>query len=285
MLIVIVIMTGISILSASISSVSLADVFGLVTNPMKSNLNELTAQEQLKYDGLSREELENYSNELLKENTALKEQLISYYDLQRQNELYKQALELKEDRVDFNIVPATVLAKDIVLNSVSIDVGSSNGIEVGDLAITQEGVFGIVSSVTTSSATVDSILSEKVSIGAISEELLESGVISSTPELSLSGLVRLEYLSKSTKIDEGTIISTSGASEVFPDKILIGEVLYLETDKETSQINAIVKPYADIEIVSELFIITDFEVGFEVTEKEDDTDEVSSQQETSQQDN
>lgn len=262
LIIIFFIISAISILSSRFGDYSMAALFGMVTNPMKETVLSLTDEDELFFSQMSREELEEYCATLQDENDELRSQLVSYYDLKLENELYESALEIIEQKPEYEIVPALVVSKNSsdVFGSFVINAGSSSGITVGDCVITSSGFVGVVSEVSSLSANVSTIFSEDVSIGATSKEYGENGVVTGNAEAAIDGYVLMEYLDKSTNLEEGTIISTSGVSEIYPEDIIIGSVVSVQSSTGDISKYAYIEPYVDILNVSQVFVVTNFTV-------------------------
>lgn len=275
LLMVIVITLSILTLSSTVGSASIASVFGLVTDPMTQVVSSLTEDELQKYSDMSFEELAIYVKELEEENAKLTEQLVEYYDLKVENQQYQIALSILDENSNLELLPSSVTAKDPSdpFGSFTIDVGSENGVSLNDPVITEQGLVGIVSEVHTYYAKVTTILSEDINIGASAKEYGESGVVMGNAETAINNLVKFNYLTVETQVEQGTLIVTSGASEIYPEDLVIGTVSYLGSNLEDVSMYAMVETAADIENVTTVFVITDFSVQLEMERDTESTGE------------
>ncbi len=266
LLMVVVITLSILTLSSTVGSASIASIFGLVADPMTQVVSGLTDDELQKYDSMSYEELTAYVKELEEENAKLTEQLVEYYDLKVENQQYQTALDILDKNPDLELLPSSVTAKapSDPFGSFTIDVGSDNGVSLNDPVITEQGLVGIVSEVHTYYAKVTTILSEDINIGASAKEYGESGVVMGDATGSVNSLVKFNYLTVDTNVQEGTLIVTSGASEIYPEDLVIGTVSYLGSNLEDVSMYAMVETAADIENVTTVFVITDFSVKIQM---------------------
>lgn len=257
-----VILAGILILSITTGNSAVSGFFQAIISPMQDAGTAVTDQvrNQLGLDDKSRDELEKLCEQLSQENTQLRNQLVDYYDIKQKNEQYAEALEIVKKSPDIKLVSSSVTSRDPVdsFYSFSIDAGSLDGVEVNDPVVTKDGVVGLVTEVYSSSSRVTTIFSEEIQLGATSEEFSENGVVSSDASLMAQGNVKMNYLSKSTKIVAGTVITTSGAGGVFPKGLVIGKVSYLSVSDKDVSVNAVITPTADIVNISDAFVITDF---------------------------
>lgn len=269
LLTVVLICAGVLILSGTVGGSSLASVFGMVTAPMQ----QAAAQGETKqYAEMSRKELEELCARLEGENGQLRQQLVDYYDVKQDIRQYQQALNIKEKNLDLELSPASVTGRDPsdLFCGFSIDLGSLDGIQKGDPVITEQGIVGLVTEVYALSAKVTTILSEDIQVGAIAAQLKESGVVSGDAEGATTGLVKLNYLTKESKVQPGTIITSSGAGGVFPKDLIIGKVSFLGSSQTDVSLFAMVEPYEDIRTVSDVFVITNFPGKGQQTALEED---------------
>jgi rod shape-determining protein MreC len=257
-----VILAAVLILSVTTGNTTVSGFFQAIISPMEDAGTELTAQvrENLGLDSMSRQELEALCAQLSDENNTLRDQLVDYYDLKQKNEQYAQALDIVQESPDIKLAAATVTTKDPsdVFFGFSIDVGSLDGIQVNDPVISSDGIVGVVTEVYSSSSRVTTIFSEDINVGATSEEFSENGVVTSDAASANSGIVNMTYLSKDTKITKDTIITTSGAGGIFPKGLIIGKVSYLSASDKDVSVSAVIVPSADIQDISEVFVVTDF---------------------------
>jgi len=262
MMMIVVTLAAIMILSITVGDTTVTGIFKGIIAPMESAGAELTAEKraELGFESMSRDDLEAYCADLLEENKQLQEDMVDYHTIKRQNEQYAKALEITQNSKDIQLTAASVTSRDPldIYYGFSIDVGSADGIEVGDPVITEDGIIGIIAEVYASSSRVDSILSENVQIGATSEEFSENGVVVCDMSGAGNGYVRMKYLTGDTKITDGTVITTSGTAGGFPEGLMIGEVIYLTSAEKDISREAVIKPTADVLGASDVFVVTDF---------------------------
>ena len=220
-----------------------------MTGAVSDFINAYTNGEQLA--------LENA--ELKSEAAELKKKLAEYEQAVEQNEFYKNYLEIKDDHKDFKFTPATLISRDREdpYKGFVINKGSVNGISAHDPVITEEGLVGYIGEVGLTSSKVVTILSAELTAGALDNRTNDSGVVSGTIELAKKGETKFFNLSRSCNIAVGDYAVTSGEG-VFPAGLLIGTIQSIVSDKYNTSIYADIKPFADIDNLKNVMVITEF---------------------------
>ena len=254
----VVVLLALTIFTAGAGGNSAGGALGFITAPLQSVSSSVM---RAIGDALG---VNDYSAEFLalqEENRQLRAQLVDYFEVKRQNEQYASILELKERNPDFRFVPAAVIGRDAndLYGGFTIDQGSLHDVSVNDPVITSDGVIGVVTEVYPTTSRVRSIHSPELAISAVSQEFRESGVTASDIYTTEMGLVRLEYLTRDTKLTTGTIITTSGLSGIFPRGLVLGYVTQVAASEYDASYYALVQPYADVRSVPDVFVITSFE--------------------------
>jgi len=197
-------------------------------------------------------ELENEINEL-------REKIADYEKITAENEFYKEYLDIKDAHPDFKFAAATLISRDKndPYGSFVINKGSADGIAQHDPVITDAGLVGYITDVGISTSKVATILSPDITLGAIDNRTNDSGVLSGTLEMAEKGQTRFYNLSRSCNIAIGDYVVTSGEG-IFPSGILIGTIQSIGSDEYNTSIYAAVKPFAEIEEIREVMVITEF---------------------------
>ena len=197
---------------------------------------------------------------LQEENAQLEDQLVAYEELQQENEQLKTQLGLEEEEPENELRSASVIGRDPndVFYGFSIDAGTLSGVSVGDPVITDQGLVGVVTQAYATSSKVTCLLSEDVHVAAWSPKRQESGVIESDVTSASTGVLRLNYLSGDTQIQEGDIIATSGEGGAFPQGLKIGTVARVEKSENDISRFAVIQPFEDLTKVQEVYVVVDF---------------------------
>ncbi len=218
----------------------------------------------------SSEELQKEISELQEENRRLNDLLVDYYDIKAENEELEKFYEIKAENKDFSVVTATVISRDPNENfyGFTLDKGSSDGIELNDPVMTENGLVGWVCEVSPKSCQVTTILSPDASIGAVDKRTSDTGILSGSPAISDEGLTRMINIPTKNKVEPEDIAVTSGYGGVFPKNIKIGKITERTFDDYTGQPVAIIEPFEDIKTVSSVAVVVNFSGKGEIEEAE-----------------
>ncbi len=262
LIIAVVVLLGLIIYTATAGGSFLANLLGFATSPMQSIATDVTGNvtEFLDLDGYTKDELKDLVGTLQEENAQLEDQLVGYEELQQENEQLKTQLGLEEEEPENELRAASVIGRDPndVFYGFSIDAGTLSGVSVGDPVITDQGLVGVVTQAYATSSKVTCLLSEDVHVAAWSPKRQESGVIESDVTSASTGVLRLNYLSGDTQIQEGDIIATSGEGGAFPQGLKIGTVARVEKSENDISRYAEIQPFEDLTKVQEVYVVVDF---------------------------
>lgn len=262
LIIAVVVLLGLIIYTATAGGSFLANLLGFATSPMQSIATDVTGNvtEFLDLDGYTKDELKDLVGALQEENAQLEDQLVGYEELQQENEQLKTQLGLEEEEPENELRAASVIGRDPndVFYGFSIDAGTLSGVSVGDPVITDQGLVGVVTQAYATSSKVTCLLSEDVHVAAWSPKRQESGVIESDVTSASTGVLRLNYLSGDTQIQEGDIIATSGEGGAFPQGLKIGTVARVEKSENDISRYAEIQPFQDLTKVQEVYVVVDF---------------------------
>ena len=262
LIIAVVVLLGLIIYTATAGGSFLANLLGFATSPMQSIATDVTGNvtEFLDLDGYTKDELKDLVGALQEENAQLEDQLVGYEELQQENEQLKTQLGLEEEEPENELRAASVIGRDPndVFYGFSIDAGTLSGVSMGDPVITDQGLVGVVTQAYATSSKVTCLLSEDVHVAAWSPKRQESGVIESDVTSASTGVLRLNYLSGDTQIQEGDIIATSGEGGAFPQGLKIGTVARVEKSENDISRYAEIQPFEDLTKVQEVYVVVDF---------------------------
>lgn len=197
--------------------------------------------------------------ELQKEIDKLREQLAEYDEALRENEFYKDYLEIKDLNKDFQLAPAQIIARDSddPFGSFVINKGSLNEVSQYDPIITDSGLVGYVSKVGLTTSKVTTILNPKLKVGALDNRTGDSGVITGDISLAKDSVCKMTHLVRNGSIAVGDHIVTSGEG-IFPAGLLVGEISTIGNDAYTNTLYATVSPFVEISSLNSVMIITYF---------------------------
>ena len=192
---------------------------------------------------------------------SLKNQLVDYENAKHKNEFYQEFLEIKEEHSDYIFAEAAVIGRDAAnhLGTFTLNKGSANGISVNDPVIYGKYLVGVVASVTPTRCTVNTILNPKVNVSAYEIRTRDLGFVTSTVALAQDGFCHMPGLSTSTAVTSGGIVCTSGVGGIYPRDLIIGTVVDIVDGSVDISASAVIKPGADFDSMTEVFIITEFD--------------------------
>ncbi len=238
-----------------------ANIFGTVTAPFRSLASKISGGISSFVEVYTEGEKLNIKNaELETEISELRKKLADYEQAVSENEFYKNYLDIKDANPSFKFVAATLISRDKEdpYKGFIINKGSVNRSSAYDPVITDEGLVGYIGEVGLTTSKVVTVLSAELTAGALDNRTSDSGVLSGSAELASEGLTKFYNLSRSCNIAVGDYVVTSGEG-IFPKGLLIGTVQTIGSDKYNTSIYANVKPFADIDGIRGVMVITEFE--------------------------
>lgn len=205
-------------------------------------------------------EYEKEINALEEENGDLKAKLADYEDMKKQNDMYKDILELKDENGKYKFVQASVIAKDgaDIYKSVTINKGSISGVKVGNAVVYRKILVGMIDKVYPDYSVVRTVLNPKFSVSAYEIISGEISYVTGNARLAREGKCKMANLSSTTQVAYGSIICSAGIGDKIPKGLVIGTVD--EVTLETTDISSYARivPEAEIDELTECFVITDF---------------------------
>ena len=142
---------------------------------------------------------------------------------------------------------------------VTIDVGSGDGVGVGDPVINGDGLVGHVSAVTGGSAQV-ALIADGPS--AVSAKVVPNGIQGLIrPEVGEPGVLILDFINSAKHVHKGQDVVTAGwrAQEIssgYPPNIPIGEVTKASILEQEAQQQVRVRPFADLSNIDIIQVLT-----------------------------
>lgn len=190
----------------------------------------------------------------------LQEQLADYNNLKAQNELYKEALELKEENSDFQFTEASVIGRDSAnpYCTFTISKGTASGVEDGDAVLYGKYLVGIIKKAYPTYSVVSSVLDPDFSVSAYDIGTNELSYVTGNAQLAQDGYCKFENLDAATKISYGSIIATAGVSSKMPKGIIIGTVKDISDETVNISTYACVEPGTDIKKLNNCLVLTDY---------------------------
>ena len=167
--------------------------------------------------------------------------------LEKEIQELKEALELNKTLTEYTPINATILSrnKSYWYNTITIDKGKKDGITEDMAVITSKGLIGKISSVSLTASEVKLITSDdinfKVSIAINTNDVDNFAILNGYD--SKTNLIKATGIDKTTNINIGDKVLTSGLGKKFPAGIYIGTVEKIESDKYNLSKTVHIKTY------------------------------------------
>ena len=248
---------------SSTSSI-LENIAGVLTSPFRAAataVSDWAADKRQYYEDVTALKEENAA--LRKENAALRAEQRAAQAANDENALFRELLNLKEKRSDFQFASAFVLSRSehSWTSSLTLSRGTDSDIAVGDCVVSAEGyLVGVISSVGLNWATVLTVVDTDIELGARVFRTGENAIAEGDFALMGEGKLKLSYLSGDSELLTGDQIVTSGLGGYYPSGLVIGAVESVQTDDDGLARYAVLAPLADLAALTEVFVITDYEI-------------------------
>jgi len=204
-------------------------------------------------------------NEDLKAEVAkLREEVTTLEGAEGDNEQFRKLLGLADDNPglgEYELVTARVIERSptVWFSDVTIDKGSSAGIERNDTVVNGDGLVGRITDVTSGTAQVQLITDHD---NAVSAQVLPSGPTGIVePEVGDPEDLLLDFIDNQETIQENQTLATAGwsngtISSAYPPGIPIGRVSEAEAPAQQRFQRIHVTPFADLRQLEWVQVLT-----------------------------
>jgi rod shape-determining protein MreC len=197
----------------------------------------------------SRHQTEN--DRLTLENVRLREQAI----VGRQAE----SLLSLQRTVPFESVPAPVIARDPtgVLHFIVLGIGSDDGIKVGHIVLSDQGLVGRVSEVGTNYSKVLLVTDSSSVVSALVQGSRATGIVRGQFGDSLI----MDWLLQTEPVKDGDVVITAGLGignelrSLYPKGLVIGKIAQVQTAEAAAYNRAIVTPAVDLRRLEHVLVV------------------------------
>lgn len=235
---------------------------GRILNPIRSVSNQISEHVEDTLHVFTRSKEYQTENEELRQRVAeLEKQVVDYNKMEQQLTDLQGFMGVKEAHEDNHLSdPCTIIGyvENDPFHGFYIDKGSKDGISVYDPVVTSEGLVGIISEISETYATVETLCSPNLSVSAEVTTKKESGIVEGDITLAPDYQCRMIYLDKDTKLEKGDLLTTSNSVGIFPQGYLIGSVVSVQPMDSGLSYCAVIRPSVDYENLSEVIVVTDF---------------------------
>lgn len=191
---------------------------------------------------------------LQRQNVLLQDELSRVRSIEEQNKVLRNLLSLR-DTSSHDLVSVKIVAKELtgLNNSLTINAGSNDGVEVGMPVINSDGLIG---QIILTNNNFSQVIPYSNSLFRVSSRVQDSrayGIVSwqSTGSRELV----LNHVPQTIPVEVGQLVETSGFSNQYPQGIPIGEVIRVEPGDGVETQVIYLNAFADLFTLSEAFVV------------------------------
>jgi rod shape-determining protein MreC len=206
------------------------------------------------------------NEDLRAEVAKLRAEVVAAEGAAGENEQFRKMLELSENvstLSQYTLVTGRVIGRSptVWYSDVTIDKGSSAGIERNDAVVNGDGLVGRVTDLTSGTAKVELITDHD---NAVSAQILPTGPTGIVePEVGNPSELLLDFIDSSQTIQTNQVLATagwsdttSGISSAYPEGIPIGRVSDAEPAQQGQLQRVHVEPFANLRSLDYLQVLT-----------------------------
>jgi len=189
---------------------------------------------------------------LREQNEQLVAQLTSSEEIRLENERLRGLLNLR-DVYDIRGVAGRVIGRstDAWNQDITLDVGSSSGVETGLTVMGPTGVVGQVISVSAGSCRVRLLTDPQSGAAAMIQSSRAEGIVRG----SLDGLLYLDNIGADVNIQVGDVVLTSGLGGSYTRGLVIGTVARVEGSAGNDSRRIVVAPNGQVSLLEEATVV------------------------------
>lgn len=200
--------------------------------------------------------LKEENEKLKEENSKLEQSLRELEILKSENTTLKEYVNLKDKYTEYQTIPAYVINKDIsnYNDTIIINVGSKDGIQINMPVIADQGLVGHVISVTETTAKIQTIVDTSSTISCTITSTRDNLIARGS--LEAESTLKATYIPTSARIFKGDIVETSGLGGIYPKGIHIGQIKEVIDTKNITNRYAIIETAVDFTKIETVLVIT-----------------------------
>ena len=209
------------------------------------------------------ENLQQENDALRAQVAELERQLRNAQKDSEENRRLRNLLDLESQRRDLQTVSARVAERSVShwASTITLNRGPSAGIAIGTGALDVDGnLVGVVTDAGLNWCTVTTVLDTTSTIGATVFRTGQVAVAEGKLGLMSEGQLALTYLENADALISGDLVVTSGLGGYHPAGLSIGTVTELRTDAGGLSQYAVIIPKAAVNRLTQVFLITGFDV-------------------------
>lgn len=197
-------------------------------------------------------------NDMLKEQVSvLNSEVREASELKRENDRLRALLDLKEKKPEYEMVASNIISSDIDnwYSIFTLDCGTSDGINLDDTVITNDGLVGYIYEVGYNWAKVRTIIDPASSVSAKIERIDASGMCDGDVLLKNSNEIKMNYVPLSSAVVKGDAVITSGIGGIYPKGINIGKVKSVSKSSDGLTQTVLIEPGVKFDEIGEVFVM------------------------------
>ena len=195
--------------------------------------------------------LQTENDRLTLENVRLREQAIVGQQAERLQKLQRT--------IPFESVPAQVIARDPtgILHSIVLGIGTDDGVKVGHVVLSDQGLVGRVSEVGTNYSKVLLVTDSSSVVSALVQGSRATGIVRGQFGDSLI----MDWLLQTEPVKEGDVVITAGLGigdelrSLYPKGLVIGTIAQVQTAQAAAYNRAIVTPAVDLRRLEHVLVV------------------------------
>lgn len=199
--------------------------------------------------------LKDENEKLKNRNQELEKSLKEIENIKTENETLKEYLGLTQKYSKYKTIPGDVINKDIsnYSRTITINVGSNDGVKKDMTVIAEAGLVGHVISVTDSTAKIQTIIDPASSVSSMLSTTKESIICKGTLEDKTT--LRAMYLPTEASVIQGDTIQTSGLGGLYPKGLQLGTIKKVVDTENLTDRYAIVSVAVDFNKLNSVLVI------------------------------
>jgi rod shape-determining protein MreC len=195
--------------------------------------------------------LQTENDRLTLENVRLREQAIAGQQAEKLLTLQRT--------VPFESVPAPVIARDPagVLHSIVLGLGTDDGVKVGHVVLSDQGLVGRISEVGTNYSKVLLVTDSSSVVSALVQGSRATGIVRGQFGDSLI----MDWLLQTEPVKEGDVVITAGLGigeelrSLYPKGLVIGTIAQVQTAEAAAYNRAIITPAVDLRRLEHVLVV------------------------------
>ncbi|MEJ2049852.1 MAG: rod shape-determining protein MreC [Calditrichota bacterium] len=181
-------------------------------------------------------------------------------EVQKRNEAMLENARLRKllhfrDQSQLELQPAKIVNRggSTIVNSVTIDAGTSQGINPEQAVVVADGIVGKTIQVGKTSALIQLLTDVNFRLSVKTRRTRANGILMWAHD----NICSMENVPKTLDIQPGDTVITSGYSDIFPEGLLVGEVVSSSNDLPGYHKRIQVRSFVDFNQLEEVFVVTE----------------------------